>query len=83
MPRQVVREHPAADDLEWERGTASAFAQAKGLAWYQATSNPGMGALGRRTLQRITDADANSPFPKADDAAESYPVDLREAPTAG
>ena len=55
-PRRVLREHLAADDLEWERGRAWAFEQAMGLVWYYATSNPTMSALGRRTLQRITDA---------------------------
>ena len=55
-PRQVLRDHLGADDLEWDRGRAWAFEQAMGLVWYYATSNPTMSALGRRTLQRITDA---------------------------
>lgn len=58
-PRQVLRDHLAADDLEWDRGRAWAFEQAMGLVWYYRETNPVMSALGRRTLQRITDT---SPF---------------------
>ena len=40
--------------LEWERGSAWAFQQAMGLAWYYADSNPVMSRIGRRTLDRLT-----------------------------
>lgn len=52
-PRQVLRDDLGCDDLEWERGRAWAFAQAMGLVWYYADSNPTMSRTGRRTLDRI------------------------------
>jgi len=52
-PRQVFRETLGCHDDEWERGKAWAFAQAMGLVWYYAESNPTMCALGRRTLQHL------------------------------
>lgn len=53
-PRRVLRERLGTDDAEWERGRAWAFQQAMGLVWYYRETNPGMSALGRRTLARIT-----------------------------
>lgn len=53
-PRRTLREALNPGDLEWERGKAWAFAQAMGLPWYYATTNPAMAELGRRTLARIT-----------------------------
>lgn len=52
-PRRLLRADLGCDDLEWERGRAWAFAQAMGLVWYYAESNPAMSALGRRTLDRL------------------------------
>ena len=52
-PREVLRGDLDCDDLEWERGKAWAFAQAMGLVWYYATSNPTMSFIGRRTLERL------------------------------
>ncbi|MEV0629538.1 aminoglycoside phosphotransferase family protein [Nonomuraea wenchangensis] len=52
-PREVLRRSLGCADLEWERGMAWAFAQAMGLVWYYADSNPPMSAMGRRTLDRI------------------------------
>jgi aminoglycoside phosphotransferase (APT) family kinase protein len=54
-PRRVLRDELATDELQWERGRAWAFAQAIGLVWYYATTNPVMSALGRRTLGRLLD----------------------------
>lgn len=54
-PRRVLREALGCDDLTWARGRAWAFEQALGLVWYYASSHPSMSALGRRTLQRVTD----------------------------
>lgn len=52
-PRRALRAVLGCDDLEWERGKAWAFQQAMGLVWYYAETNPTMGLLGRRTLDRI------------------------------
>ena len=52
-PRETLRTALGSDDREWRRGMAWAFAQAMGLPWYYATTNPPMAALGRRTLARI------------------------------
>jgi aminoglycoside phosphotransferase (APT) family kinase protein len=52
-PRQALRDDLRCDDLEWQRGKAWAFEQAMGAAWYYAESNPAMGLMGQRTLQRI------------------------------
>ncbi|MFG2780916.1 aminoglycoside phosphotransferase family protein [Streptomyces prunicolor] len=52
-PRQVLRDRLGSDDLEWARGKAWAFAQAMGLVWYYAESNPVMSRMGRRSLERI------------------------------
>ncbi|MFG1796348.1 aminoglycoside phosphotransferase family protein [Nocardia sp. NPDC049149] len=57
-PRRALREDLDCADPEWDRGRAWAFQQAMGLVWYYVDSNPGMSALGRRTLARIT-ADLN------------------------
>jgi len=54
-PRQVFREELGCDELTWERGKAWAFAQAMGLPWYYADTNPAMARLGHRTLRRLTD----------------------------
>jgi aminoglycoside phosphotransferase (APT) family kinase protein len=54
-PRQLLRDELGCPDLDWERGRAWAFEQAMGLVWYYVESNPVMGAMGRRTLERITD----------------------------
>jgi aminoglycoside phosphotransferase (APT) family kinase protein len=59
-PRQVLRDRLGAGDLDWDRGRAWAFAQAIGLVWYYADSNPTMSALGRRTLRRITTDDTSA-----------------------
>ncbi|MFC4136190.1 aminoglycoside phosphotransferase family protein [Hamadaea flava] len=53
-PRKVLRERLGEDDLAWERGRAWAFAQAMGLPWYYADTNPPMARLGLRTLDRLT-----------------------------
>lgn len=53
-PRQALRADLGCDDLEWERGKAWAFAQATGLVWYYAESNPTMSRTGRVTMERIT-----------------------------
>jgi hypothetical protein len=45
-------------DEEWRRGTAWAFAQAMGLVWYYTTTNPTMADIGRRTLDRLVDDQA-------------------------
>jgi aminoglycoside phosphotransferase (APT) family kinase protein len=58
--RPLLRDDLGPDDLEWERGKAWAFAQAMGLVWYYADSNPGMGGLGRRTLERIVEDEATA-----------------------
>lgn len=55
-PRQRLRDDLRCADLDWERGKAWAFAQAMGLVWYYAESNPVMSRIGRRTLQRIVAA---------------------------
>ncbi|MCO1594496.1 aminoglycoside phosphotransferase family protein [Micromonospora sp. RHAY321] len=52
-PRQALREHLGAGDLEWERGKAWAFQQSMGAVWYYHHSNPAMSRMGRRTLARI------------------------------
>ncbi|MBN6053074.1 aminoglycoside phosphotransferase family protein, partial [Nonomuraea sp. RK-328] len=52
-PRQALRERLGCDDLEWERGKAWAFQQAMGAVWYYIDSNPAMGRMGRRTLERL------------------------------
>jgi aminoglycoside phosphotransferase (APT) family kinase protein len=52
-PRRVLRDALGADELQWARGQAWAFAQAMGLVWYYAESNPVMSRLGRTTLARI------------------------------
>lgn len=54
VPRQVLREDLACDDLEWARGKAWAFQQAMGAVWYYIESNPAMSLIGLRTLERIT-----------------------------
>lgn len=55
-PRERLRSHLDANDLEWKRGAAWAFQQAMGLVWYYNSSNPVMSELGRCTLRRIIDA---------------------------
>jgi aminoglycoside phosphotransferase (APT) family kinase protein len=52
-PRRVLREDLGCDELEWQRGRAWAYAQAMGLVWYYADTNPVMCRLGRRTLDRL------------------------------
>ncbi len=52
-PRAELRRLLGCDELEWARGMAWAFAQAMGLVWYCAGSNPTMSRLGRRTLDRL------------------------------
>lgn len=52
-PRSALRELLCSDDVEWARGRAWAFAQAMGLPWYYAESNPTMAHMGRVTLDRI------------------------------
>lgn len=51
--RDTFREELAPDDLEWERSKAWAFEQSMGAVWYYVETNPPMGAMGRRTLDRI------------------------------
>ncbi len=53
QPRELLRRETGCDDVQWQRGMAWAFAQAMGLVWYYADSNP---VMSRRTLQRIVDA---------------------------
>ncbi len=55
-PREVLRADLGCADQQWERGKAWAFAQAMGLVWYYAVSNPTMSFIGRRTLDRILQA---------------------------
>ena len=55
-PRQVLRDSLRCGELDWERGKAWAFAQAMGVVWYYADSNPVMSRLGRVTLDRIQSA---------------------------
>ncbi|MFI9006034.1 aminoglycoside phosphotransferase family protein [Actinosynnema sp. NPDC053489] len=50
----AFREELTCDDAQWQRGRTWAFAQAIGLVWYYADSNPSMSGLGRRTLDRLT-----------------------------
>ncbi len=52
-PREVLRDHLEASELQWMRGAAWAFAQAIGLVWYYVASNPAMSELGRSTLDRL------------------------------
>ncbi|OEU86694.1 aminoglycoside phosphotransferase [Streptomyces abyssalis] len=52
-PRQALRAELGCDELEWERGKAWAFEQAMGAAWYYVESNPAMGRMGLRTLERL------------------------------
>jgi aminoglycoside phosphotransferase (APT) family kinase protein len=58
--RSLLRDDLGCDDLEWERGKAWAFAQAMGLVWYYAASNPSMSRLGRRTLDRLLEDEATA-----------------------
>ncbi|HEY7174405.1 MAG TPA: phosphotransferase [Micromonosporaceae bacterium] len=51
--RGALRDDLGSDELEWQRGKAWAFVQALGLVWYYLESNPTMGRMGRRTLDRI------------------------------
>jgi aminoglycoside phosphotransferase (APT) family kinase protein len=57
--RPLLRDDLGRDDLEWERAKAWAFAQAMGLVWYYADSNPSMSRLGRRTLDRLLGDEAS------------------------
>ncbi len=52
--RDLVRQRLRPSKEEWLRGASWAFAQAMGLVWYYRHTNPGMSALGRSTLQRLT-----------------------------
>ncbi len=52
-PRAELRRQLGCGGLEWARGAAWAFAQAMGLVWYYAESNPTMSRLGRHTLDRL------------------------------
>ncbi|GAA3168301.1 aminoglycoside phosphotransferase family protein [Nonomuraea roseoviolacea] len=52
-PRQALRERLGCGDVEWERGKAWAFQQSMGAVWYYIDSNPAMGRMGRRTLERV------------------------------
>lgn len=51
--RELVRERLSVSRDEWLRGAAWAFAQAMGVVWYYAQTNPTMCAFGRVTLQRL------------------------------
>jgi aminoglycoside phosphotransferase (APT) family kinase protein len=68
--RRVLREDLECGDLEWDRGKAWAFAQAMGLVWYYAESNPAMSRLGRRTLERIVAADLTQGIPEMFEGVE-------------
>ena len=57
QPRAAFRRALGCTDVQWRRGMAWAFQQAVGLVWYYAESNPVMSAWGRRTLQRLDDAE--------------------------
>lgn len=53
-PRRArLRAALGASELQWERGRAWAFIQAMGLVHYYAATNPGMHALGIRTLEQL------------------------------
>ncbi|MBM2613941.1 aminoglycoside phosphotransferase family protein [Actinoplanes sp. LDG1-06] len=52
-PRQALRDALPHSNAEWQRGRAWAFAQAMGLPWYYARTNPPMAQLGLRTLSRV------------------------------
>jgi aminoglycoside phosphotransferase (APT) family kinase protein len=56
-PREILRADLGCDGPEWERGKAWAFAQAMGLVWYYVSTNPTMASVGRRTLDRLLQAD--------------------------
>lgn len=60
-PRQIFRDALGCDELQWERGKAWAFEQSMGAVWYYRDSNPGLSAMGRRTLERLAGADVSSP----------------------
>ncbi len=53
--RELLRVELASEELEWWRGAAWAFQQAMGLVWYYRDTNPGMSALGRTVLTRMSD----------------------------
>lgn len=56
-PRAALRERLGCGDVEWRRGMAWALQQSVGLVWYYESTNPSMSRMGRRTLERIVDAD--------------------------
>lgn len=56
-PREVLARELGCGELEWARGMAWSFEQSMGLVWYYAESNPTLSRLGRRTLDRLLDAD--------------------------
>ncbi|UYM06609.1 aminoglycoside phosphotransferase family protein [Solicola gregarius] len=56
--RQVFHASLGGGEVQWRRGMAWAFQQAMGLVWYYRASNPPMSRWGRRTLERIVEADA-------------------------
>lgn len=51
--RDRVKAALGSTELEWQRGQAWAFAQAMGLVHYYVETNPGMHALGLRTMHEI------------------------------
>ena len=51
--RSRVRTVLGCSDWQWLRGMAWAFAQAMGLVWYYAESNPGMARWGKRSIERL------------------------------
>ena len=55
--RSILRSRLGCSEVQWRRGMAWAFQQAMGLVWYYVESNPGMCAVGRRTLARLFDED--------------------------
>ena len=51
--REFVRLALGCSALQWRRGMAWALAQAMGLVWYYASTNPLMSQWGQRTLDRL------------------------------
>ncbi len=58
-PRELLRRELGCGELEWARGAAWSFEQAMGLVWYYADSKPTLSQLGRRTLDRVLNAEVS------------------------
>lgn len=57
--RLILRDVLGCREVQWRRGMAWAFAQAMGLVWYYAESNPTISRWGRRTLDRLFSDNTN------------------------